>query len=153
MKKRSFVQQILKENSLNESTDTRVIFMTLLPDDYHGSPMVDEFTDETMPTPPSEESVFSAWSAAGYNSYQMGGDEDSEEEEFFQLYGNGTAYYVVYLLVVNSNESLKDLKYSIDDMIGNEGSWLEGEPPAVEEVVELLSEIPSIELVLPLDVE
>ena len=121
----------MKNLKVNESSGNGdIIIFSLLPDDYHGSPEItDIFPSKSpggnFPMIPSEGEVFSAWSAAGYNSYQMGGsgedDEDGEEEYgMFQQFGNMEIYYAVYLITIDDSSKRDRILSDIRDQAEEE---------------------------------
>ena len=121
----------MKNLKVNESSGNGdIIIFSLLPDDYHGSPEItDIFPSKSLggsfPMIPSKDEVFSAWSAAGYNSYQMGGsgeDDDDGEEEYgmFQQFGNMEIYYAVYLITIDDSSKRDRILSDIRDQAEEE---------------------------------
>jgi hypothetical protein len=117
----------------------KVVFMTLLPDDYHGMPEVDDFSDVYFALPPDEKTVFGAWSAAGYNAWNMGDGEGSEEESFKE-YGNGECYYATYVIitnVTNIDDLYEEVEYKIQDTFYDR-------IPGITEVCEAIEQVPGV---------
>lgn len=121
----------------NSENNMEVIFFTLLPDDYHGWPMVKEFSNTPLDAP-DEEDVYSAWSDAGYNAYDFGDgdDEDADEEEnadrktsTFHEYGDSEMYYASYMAITNNVEEFKKVVEGVIEGLSYEG---EGAFMAVE---------------------
>jgi hypothetical protein len=125
----------------------KVVFMTLLPDDYHGMPEVGDFSDVYFALPPDEETVFRAWSAAGYNSWNMG-DGEGSEEEVFQEYGNGESYYATYVIITNAT-NIDDLRENVNDKI--ESISYDGVPPEIDEVCEAIKQVPGVVNVIAIE--
>ena len=122
----------------------KIFFLTLTPDDYHGAPMVQEFTDTEFPLPSDKEDVFDAWRQAGYNSYSMGDFES--EEEAFEEYGNYPCFYATYIIYANSNDELisERIIEEITD-VSYEGSV------SVEGACNAIREVPGVIEVIAID--
>lgn len=91
-----------------------VVFITLRPDDYHGSPEWDSvFPPDPFPSIPDRNYIFDLWSKAGYNSWSMGDFET--EEEAFEQYGDSPIYYAVYLLILENKKVLEDLRSELQE--------------------------------------
>lgn len=139
------------------TNNTKVIFFTLLPDDYHGWPMVGEFSDTALEAP-DEEEVYSAWSDAGYNAYDFDNDDDEDTDEderadkkrsVFREYGDSEMYYATYLAITNNPE---DFEKGVEGIIGDlsydgEGRFSGLEPEDICEKIK--DEFPGI-IILPL---
>ena len=107
------------------TNNTKVIFFTLLPDDYHGWPMVGEFSDTALDAP-NEVDVYDAWSDAGYNAYDFDNDDDEDTDaderddkrrSVFQEWGNSEIYYATYLAITNNPEDFeKGVESIIEDL-------------------------------------
>jgi hypothetical protein len=106
------------------TNNTKVIFFTLLPDDYHGWPMVGEFSDTALDAP-DEEDVYSAWSDAGYNAYDFDNDDDEDTDvdeiadkkrRVFHEWGNSEIYYATYLAITNDPEGFEK---GVENIIGD----------------------------------
>jgi hypothetical protein len=141
----------------NSENNMEVIFFTLLPDDYHGWPMVDDFSNTPLDAP-DEEDVYSAWSDAGYNAYDFGDgdDQDADEEEnadrktsTFQEYGNSEMYYATYMAITNNGEEFKRVVHGIieDLSYDGEGKFSGVEPEDICEKIK--DKFPGI-IILPL---
>lgn len=115
----------MKNLKLNESSDNSdILIFSLLPDDYHGSPEIkDVFPSESpggkFPIIPSKEEVFSAWSDAGYNTYQMSGEEEDDEYTMFEEFGDMKLYYAVYCIFIDDKSKrdviMEEIKNTLDD--------------------------------------
>lgn len=92
------------------------LFFTIQPDDYHGAPMLGQaFPDRNnpgnskFPKIPTEKEIFDLWMEAGYNSFHMGydgdddGDEEDQQEYYFNGYGNQPLFYHIYFITMEDN--------------------------------------------------
>lgn len=116
----------------NSENNMEVIFFTLLPDDYHGWPMVKEFSNTPLDTP-DEEEVYSAWSDAGYNAYDFGdmvhppdedgedGEDDDRKRDVFQEYGDSGMYYATYMAITNNVEEFKKVVEGVIEELSYDG--------------------------------
>lgn len=115
----------MKNLKLNESSDNSdILIFSLLPNDYNGAPEINDVfpsinPGEKFPMIPSEDEVFSAWSSAGYNSFQLSGYDDDQEYDMFKAYGDFEIYYAVYCIVIDDkskrNVIFEEIIYTIGD--------------------------------------
>lgn len=109
-----------------------VTLITLIPDDYHGAPMIRSFCPPGNFSIPTEQEVFDAWSDAGYNAFQWDPDNvngDASEEEIFKEYGDSPIFYAGYMIIhpdlgkdqieLIISESFNDLAYYQGNFIIN----------------------------------
>lgn len=133
----------------------KVSIVTFIPDDYHGHPMVNSITPPDELKIPDSDSVFQAWSNAGYNSYQMGGDPDdpNSEVELFNDYGDSPIYYSAYL-IIHSYENDKILSHELSICISDILQDLDHSTQAltIEDLCEECSKLPEIHSMIPLNV-
>lgn len=149
----------MKKEKLNESAEAGAMFISLLPDDYHGAPEVHsvfpssitaDFSSDVFPTIPSKENVFDNWLAAGYNAFDMGWDGDFDnpheveegQKETFELYGDMPLYYATYMILMNDElnpqEIIENINYDVQDASYN------GDKLDPDDFVKLLNSIQGI---------
>lgn len=97
------------------------LFFTIQPDDYHGAPMIGQVFPSkegvsTFPKIPTHEEVFDLWMEAGYNSFYMNGEEDSEKW-YFDNYGNHDLFYHIYFIAVEPDEDPYEIVNSVIEEI------------------------------------
>jgi len=142
----------MKKGKLNESENSSVLFITFIPDDYHGAPEIRAtFPPGNFPEIPTREEVFDAWSNAGYNAFSAGdwdGDwDDAEargeaERESFYEYGDFELYYSVYMIIIEDKNQTRRILDEIVEELSN--SVYEERNPDSEDAVDIMKNIKGV---------
>ncbi len=142
----------MEKGKLNESADSPLLFISFIPDDYHGAPEIrSTFPPGNFPEIPTREEVFSAWSDAGYNAFASGdwdGDWDDEEarseaeRESFYEYGDFELYYSIYMIIIEDTNQTQRILEEIVEELAN--SVYEEKSPDSEDAVNIMKNIKGV---------